>query len=206
MREPALDLFDVGELSEPVAETVRRIAVVDEAAEHLRARGRIELSGDGHLLAVHGLSRRSTAHRIRHDGGEVNTWCALDAIGIPAALAIDAKALTQCPACARALTVTLTGGIPAPLAGVVLWYPETDGCGGHLLDDFCSGANLFCSTDHLQRWLGDRPAAGRDMTLDQVADVGREAWSDVAPPPCAGGMQADRKAHPSPRRTDDSGA
>jgi hypothetical protein len=90
---PALDLFDDGDLSGPAAETVRRIAVtgfralwsgrtvtlaelvdgdaavLTEAADHLRARGRIELSADGQIVAVHGLARRSTRHRIAHDGG-----------------------------------------------------------------------------------------------------------------------------------------
>lgn len=155
MMQPAIDLFDVGNLNGPAAETVRRIAIagfhalwrgrtpmlaelvgadrglLDEAIGHLRARGRIELSEDGHVLAVHGLSHRTTGHRIEHDGGGVNTWCALDAIGIPAALAIDACALTQCPTCGRQLAVTLVGGEPEPLPGAVLWYPETVGCCGH---------------------------------------------------------------------------
>lgn len=210
MTTPALDLFDDGDLSGPAAETVRRIAIagfhalwsgrtvtlaelvdgdtagLTEAADHLRARGRIELSDDGHVLAVHGLARRPTRHRIEHDGGVVNTWCALDAIGIPAALAIDARAVTQCPTCGRGLVVALTRGEPQPLPGAVLWYPEAR-C-GHLVDDFCSGANLFCSTDHLERWFGEGAAAGRVMTIDEVAELGRECWREATDqrPPSAG--------------------
>jgi hypothetical protein len=140
---PALDLFDVDELSEPAAQAVRRIAilgfhalwqgatprleelvddgaVLEEAIEHLRACGRVEPSDDGHLLAVHGLSQRATGHRIEHAGGGVNTWCALDAIGIPAALAIDARAVTRCPTCGDDLAVTLSRGEPEPLPSAVL--------------------------------------------------------------------------------------
>jgi hypothetical protein len=91
-----LDLFDDAELDGPVAQAVRRIAVagfralwsgrrvtlaelvgsdatVTEAADHLRARGRIELSDDGHLVAVHGLVHRPTRHRIEHAGDVVPT-------------------------------------------------------------------------------------------------------------------------------------
>ena len=196
------DLFDDAELSEPVARAVRRIAVLGfralwsgrsatltellgeddtalaEATEHLRLRGRLELSADGQLIAVHGLSRRPTPHQIEHHDSVINTWCALDAIGIPAALAIDAWARTKCPTCQSSLAVRLSAGEPHPLSGAVLWYPEVS-C-GHLIDDFCSGANLFCTIDHLERWTGDNPAVGTVMTMDDVANVGREVWADAA--------------------------
>lgn len=216
MTTPALDLFDDGDLSGPAAETVRRIAitgfqalwsgrtvrlaelvdgdaaVLSEAAEHLRARGRIELSDDGHVVAVHGLARRPTRHRIEHDRSVVNTWCALDAIGIPAALAIDARAVTQCPTCGRGLVVTLTHGVPQALPGAVLWYPEVR-C-GHLVDDFCSGANLFCSLDHLERGHGDNRSAGQVMTINEVAELGRESWREVSEEFTRGGKEASDSA------------
>ena len=198
------DLFDVEDLSAGVAETVRRIAIAgfhalwegrtpmlgelgggdratfDEAVAHLRAGGRIEIASDGRLMAVHGLTRRPTRHRIEHHGGCVNTWCALDAIGIPAALGIDARAITTCPTCNRELVVTLVSGRPAPPAGAVLWYPETAGTWEHLVDQFCSGANLFCNLDHLRDRMGPETASGAIMTVDEVAEIGREAWADVS--------------------------
>ena len=198
------DLFDVEDLSAEVAETVRRIGVAgfhalwegrtptldelaggdgaarDEAVAHLQAGGRIEVSADGQVLAVHGLSRRTTRHRIEHLGGSVNTWCALDAIGIPAALGIDARARTTCPTCGGELVVALVDGQPVSLPAAVLWYPETTGPWEHLVDQFCSGANLFCSLAHLEEQIGSSTAAGTVMTIEQVAEIGREAWADVA--------------------------
>lgn len=198
---PAPDLFDDADLSEPVARAVRRIAVAGfwalwsgrsvtlgelladegptlaEATEHLCHRGRVELSPDGHLIGVHGLCGRPTPHQIEHGEGAVNTWCALDAIGIPAALGIDARARTRCPTCQRSLAVRLVAGIPEPLAGAALWYPEV-AC-GHLVDDFCSGANLYCTIDHLERGTGGNRAGGTVMTIGEVAAVGREVWADV---------------------------
>ena len=194
------DLFDLEDLSAGVAEAVRRIAIagfhalwegrtptlrelgggdsgvaLDEAVAHLEAGGRIEVAPDGRLLAVHGLSRRPTRHRIEHRGGSVNTWCALDAIGIPAALGIDARAITTCPTCTGELVVTLASGTPAPLAGAVLWYPETTAAWEHLVDQFCSSANLFCNLDHLQDRMGSATASGAIMTIDEVAEIGRKA-------------------------------
>ena len=205
----APDLFDDADLSESVARAVRTIAVLgfralwsgqsvtltellgddgaalSEAREHLLLRGRIELSTDGHLIAVHGLSLRPTPHQIEHDNGVVNTWCALDAIGIPAAVGIDACAKTTCPTCQRPLAVRLSAGHPQPLPGAVLWYPEVS-C-GHLIEDFCSGANLFCTIEHLERRAGGSPGVGTVMTTDEVAEVGREVWADAAALLRAGG-------------------
>jgi len=155
-------------------------AALDEAVAQLQAGGRIEMSADGRVLAVHGLSHRRTRHRIEYLGGSVHTWCALDAIGIPAALGIDARARTTCPTCDRELVVTLVEGRPEPLAGAVLWYPETAGSWEHLIAQFCSAANLFCSVAHLQDRIGPGAADGVVMTVDQVAELGRDAWADVA--------------------------
>lgn len=198
------DLFDVEDPSAEVAETARRIAitgfgalwagrtvtlgelgggdgaVLDAAVAHLRAGGRIEIASDGRLLAVRGLTCRPTRHRIEHRGGRVNTWCALDAIGIPAALGIDARAITTCPTCNGELVVALAAGRPVPLAGAVLWYPETTGAWEHLVDQFCSRANLFCSLEHLRDRMSGETASGAIMTVEEVAEMGREAWADVS--------------------------
>jgi alkylmercury lyase len=221
--EPALDLFDDESLAEPVADALRRLVIagfhalwrgrtpmaaefeagdptaVAAAVDHLRARGRIELSDDGRVIAVHGLARRATRHRIEHDDGAVNTWCALDAVGIPAAMGIDARAVTHCPTCGQQLTVTLSRGEPQPLPGAVLWYPENR-C-AHLVDDFCSGANLFCSVDHLERWLDDNPTAGRVMTVIEAAELGRGTWREASEQATSHGPGSDAHGAPSPPPT-----
>ena len=67
---PALDLFSDGDLSGPAAEAVRCIA----AGSSCRTTA---------FSWPFTAWRRSTRRRVGHDGGVVNTWCALDAIGIP---------------------------------------------------------------------------------------------------------------------------
>lgn len=150
------------------------------AVRHLQARGRIELSDDGCVVGVHGLSLRPTPHRIDHERGKVHTWCAVDAVGIPAALGIEARAITSCPSCRRPLVVEISGGVPAPLGEAVLWRP--DWSVPDLRNDFCSAANLFCSQAHLQQWTIHRKAAGKALTIDQAATLGRQLWADVSGP------------------------
>jgi hypothetical protein len=101
---------------------VAQLADDDTIVEALVAAGRAEVDDDGRLVGVHGVVGRPTAHRIEHAGGVVHTWCALDANGIPAALDIDAAAVTSCPGCGAELTVVLHGGVPTGGTG----YPFVD--------------------------------------------------------------------------------
>ena len=143
----------------------------------LKAAGSIELDDAGILVGAHGLTARATAHRIEHAGGSVHTWCALDAIGIPAALTLTATAVTVCPHCGNDLRVMLEAGRAHAQADVSLWLPG--GPCSHLVEDFCRHANLYCSRDHLTAVVPpDRP--GRAVDVAEAAAIGRLTWRDVA--------------------------
>lgn len=154
----------VAELGDPAAVTA------------LSGAGRLEVDRDGRLVGIHGLVMRPTRHRIDHAGGTVHTWCALDAIGIPAALGIDATAVTSCPACGAQLRVVVTGGVPATGGELRLRIP-TGAC-DHLVEDFCPHANLFCDDAHLRSYWS--PGPGRAVTVAEAAAMGRAMWHDVA--------------------------
>ena len=143
----------------------------------LTAAGRLELDHDGVLIGLHGLTARATGHRIEHPGGVVHTWCALDAIGIPAAVALDATAVTTCPHCGRELRVMIQAGHASARPDVRLWLPG--GPCAHLVEDFCQHANLYCSRDHLTAVVtSNRP--GRAVDVNEAAAIGRTTWRDVA--------------------------
>jgi Alkylmercury lyase len=139
--------------------------------------GRLEVDDAGVLVGVHGLTARPTRHRIECGDAAVHTWCALDAIGIPAALAIDATAVTSCPRCGIELEVVLRGGKPVDTpAAWRLWLPE--GRCDHLVEDFCNNPNLYCSNDHLTATA--TKASGRALTVADVIAIGRATWADAA--------------------------
>lgn len=144
--------------------------------ETLVRAGRLEIDRDGRLSGVHGLVARPTAHRIEHSEGAAHTWCALDAIGIPAALGIDATAVTHCPTCSTELRVVLHDGAPVDLPDYRLWIPS--GQCAHLVEDFCRHANLFCNDTHL---TATSPGPdGRAVDVSVAAAIGRTMWDDVA--------------------------
>jgi Alkylmercury lyase len=147
------------------------LATIDTMRRH----GRIVLDPDGRIAGIHGLSARPTPHRIAHADQVIHTWCAFDAVGIPAALRLDARATTTCPTCGRPLEVSFTEGEPAADGELRLWVPSSP-C-DHVLDDVCAHANLYCDTQHL---ADHTPPAGTALTVPRAAALGRATWHDAA--------------------------
>ncbi len=144
--------------------------------EGLVAAGRAETDG-GHLVGVHGLTLIPSRHRIEHAGRDHHTWCAFDAIGIPAALGLDATAHTDCPTCRRRLAVPIRAGVPGGAPGVALWLPTA--AGSHLRDEFCASADLYCTIEHLDAKIDRNAVAGAVASLTDAAALGRDTWADV---------------------------
>jgi alkylmercury lyase len=141
----------------------------------MQQHGRIVLGPDRRIAGIHGLSTQPTPHRITHGDQVIHTWCAFDAIGIPAALGLDALASTSCPVCGRQLRVTFTNGEPAADPELRVWLPDT-GC-DNVLDDICAHANLYCNPQHL---ADHTPPPGRALTIPQATAAGRATWNDAA--------------------------
>jgi hypothetical protein len=144
----------------------------------LVAGGRATLTPDGRLDGIAGVTTRRTRHAIVWTGGRCQTWCAFDAVAIPAAFGWTATAVTTCGWCGADLGVPLGGGVPEGDAWG--WLPPGD-C-EHVLRDFCAAADLYCDRAHLDAWraaAGDPP--GEPHPVSVLADIGREAWADCRP-------------------------
>jgi hypothetical protein len=152
-----------------------------EAAEvfrRLATAGRCELDSRGRVVGAHGITQTLTRHRVIHAGRRHQTWCAFDAVGIPSALGIDATAETACPHCDTPIAIPIAGGVPGDDGTMVIWLPADTG--SHLITDFCSQSNVFCSAPHVDAWLAGRSRNGQTVTLADAAEIGRETWADVA--------------------------
>ena len=143
--------------------------------DSLVASGMAEVHGED-LVGIDGLTIRPTLHRMELSGQALFTWCAADAVGIPAALEEDAQVTTVCPQCDSDIRVSARRGVPDGDENVVLWLP-TSGC-SHVMSQFCPEVNLFCSRDHLKQWRASRNAdEGRVLSLDATADLGGQWWA-----------------------------
>jgi hypothetical protein len=141
--------------------------------------GEIDLDGD-RVVGVAGLTLIATAHSLSLPDADMYTWCALDAVGIPAALGLTATVETRCAQCGERITVDVNDGAPTAAGPVTLFCP-TGRC-DNVRADFCSAANLFCSPTHLREWRTDNLSAlGADLDLAATADLGHAMWGRYRP-------------------------
>jgi hypothetical protein len=140
----------------------------------LRRAGRIETSGE-EVTGVGGLTLTATTHALELPAAALHTWCALDAVGIPVALGLDAQVSTTCPHCAATLSISVKDDSPIGDRSLRLFCP-TGSC-ENLRAEFCSAANLFCSSAHLAAWRTENPAVdGHELELAAMAELGRAMW------------------------------
>jgi alkylmercury lyase len=100
---------------------------VGGAVARLRERGTLVVGPDEEVLAVRGLSRRPTTHVLELPGRRLYALCAVDAIGIPVALGLDAAVRSRCHACGQPLMLTVAGGrLQRVPPGTVIWAADHD--------------------------------------------------------------------------------
>jgi len=161
---------------ELAAELQTPLADVEGVLATQSAVGQIELDPGGSVVGSLGLTLSTTKHTLEIDGTELHTWCALDALGIPAASAASGRVITSCGWCGRTLTLAIEAGVPEEDDKMVLWLPSGP-CDSDMREQFCSMANLFCGSAHLEQWRthAGQPQ-GRALSVPGAADLGRESW------------------------------
>lgn len=145
--------------------------------------GLVDVDGD-FVVGAAGLSSTPTAHRLVLDGVDLHTWCALDVLGIPAALGADARARSACSWCGATSDVAFAAGAPVGATALRVWFPRL-AC-SNVRAEFCPQANLFCNDAHLAAWraaAGD--PAGERLGLAEIVAFGHLAWGDLADAPPA---------------------
>lgn len=153
------------------------VSKVDTALDGLARAGRIDRDDRGRVLGSAGLTIADGPHGLEVDGHLFRTWCAFDALGIPAALAADGRVDTACGVCGRTITVDVHSGQPDPDQSPRLWFSEG---GADMRADFCTPTVLLCSEEHAAEWGRRQPAGGRALTLADAADLGARNWASAA--------------------------
>jgi alkylmercury lyase len=97
---------------------------IDTLVEGLAKRGLIVEDPDtGQIVGSWGLSFVPTTHRLQIRGRTLHTWCAEDAVGIPAGLGEDARVLSSCHECGVPVKIEMVAGSVRQVIppGVNLW-------------------------------------------------------------------------------------
>ena len=99
---------------------------VERTVCRLTARGAIVVE-HGAVTVASGLSQPPTPHRLRWDDRTRYVCCAVDAVGIPAALGGTARVESRCELCAAPVAVTLRPGhVETQPASVLIWAADLD--------------------------------------------------------------------------------
>lgn len=154
---------------------------VSDVRRHLSALMSVGMAGldeSGRVVASDGLSVVPTGHRLVLDGVALFTWCAIDVVGIPAALGADAVASTTCPQCRCPLELRFRKGEPEGVEELVAWAPASV-C-SNIVEEFCPQANLFCSAEHLEAWRAQAGSPqGEVLSVEEAIEAGRKVWEPL---------------------------
>lgn len=151
--------------------------VVEASLRRLVEAGRIDRDASGGVLGAAGLTIADAPHGLNLGDHQYRTWCAFDAIGIPAALGMDARIETACAVCGRAIEVRMVGGRAPEPDPARLWL--SDG-GADMRADFCTPTVLLCSESHARDWADRQGGRGRALDLRSAAAEGDRSWRSAA--------------------------
>ncbi|MGH9186009.1 MAG: organomercurial lyase [Acidimicrobiales bacterium] len=151
-------------------------ARVRDALAAMVSAGAAELDDDGRVVATGGLSLVPTRHELVLDGVALHTWCAYDALGIPVAAGVDARARSRCAHCGKLIEIGFQTGQAQGGRDVITWFPDCTVTNARR--DFCDNANLFCDHEHFDAWYDSagRPH-GEALTITEVAHRARINWA-----------------------------
>jgi hypothetical protein len=141
--------------------------------ERLTRQGRLTLDETGTAIAgAAGLSLLPSRHTLILNGHKLWTWCAFDAVGIPAGLGADARVESTCSVCDRPVAVEIVRGQlvrQQPGALSVTLVPPA-GC-GQVRDGICMEMGFACGCQ--------APEEGGPVVRVPVAEameLGRACW------------------------------
>lgn len=167
-----------------VNELALQVGITEQQAqqyiENMARDGRLVIDEQGTVVGSHGLSLIPTKHSLNINGQNLFTWCAADAIGIPAALGIDAKIISNCFQCNEPIEIIMSNGDvqSSNHANARMWVIEAD-LDRPVVSCTCPQINFFCSTEHFNKWNKVPNIKGRLLTLAEGVKLGNCWWNDI---------------------------
>ena len=150
---------------------------VRRAAAKLAEGGWLDLDEDGRITGAAGLSLATGPHALTLAGAPFRTWCAYDALGIAAALEVDALVETACGQCGEAISLGFQQGLPERAGPERLWLAAG---GEDLRGSFCTPTVLLCGEAHGVAWAEAHDGRGRLLDLVEGARQGGSEWTGCA--------------------------
>ncbi len=156
----------------------------DEAVEYLR--GVTERDSSDSIVGIFGLSLNDHPHRFTVNGASLTTWCAEDALFLPAML--DQKATVESYSPLSKERVRLTVGperveTVSPAGAVVsivtLDPSKVDTSSMEAIyGNFCQQIHFFASREEAERWAAERENIDI-LSVEEGYELGKLAFSEL---------------------------
>ncbi len=134
------------------------------------------------ILAAYPFSAKPTDHIVRfEDGHWVYSMCAIDALGMPVMLYLDATIESRCSHCGRAIGIAIKNNGLAEFSPqeTRVWYVQADACCIAALEQ-CPSINFFCSAEHLDAWRTvHSDVKGMPLTMDEAFEYGKRIFGNL---------------------------
>lgn len=146
-----------------------------------------EQDNKGRVVGILGLSQKRHPHRFEVNGQVLFTWCAWDALFLPALLKQTAEVESVCPVSNREIRLTV---MPQHVKEVLpretvvsMVIPKLKGTGPpaakEVWTSFCQYVRFFASAHAAKRWT-TRNKDLRVLSVDEAHELGRRAFEDLA--------------------------
>ncbi len=140
-----------------------------------------EQDGDGNIVGILGLSQRAHPHRFEVKDRVLSTWCAWDALFLPALLKRRATVESSCPVTKERIRLTITPKKVEAVAPsecvVTMAVPATSPeAVEEIWAAFCHFVLFFASEDAASRWVSKRKQDLRIVTVETAYELGRRVY------------------------------
>jgi Alkylmercury lyase/DprA winged helix domain len=142
----------------------------------LTAAGRVRRTGAGEVVGALGLTIEPTAHELLIGETRRYTWCALDAVGILAALRATGSVRSTSPHTGRPVDIGFRDGEPCSGDLSVGLFLACYQPGTKVVDNWCPLVNFFEDAESASHWAAQRGVTGEFVPLMAATQSAGERW------------------------------
>lgn len=155
------------------ADALKFTATEGANALHVLKEAGLATAAGSTITGSMGLTHETTPHELVLDGRPFHVWCALDAIGIPAALGRPARVESHTADEGRDVSLTYDGKAwqPADRVEVLVALPGASDC---ISEEICPTINFYA------RGKAPRHPRAAALSLEEAAALGKKLWGRYA--------------------------
>ena len=145
-----------------------------------------ERDEQGNIVGVFGLSQRKHPHQFKVNDRTLSTWCAWDALFLPAMLGQTATVESACPVTQAVIRVKITPekieDVQPPGSVVTIAVPNAASTQIESFETiwktFCCFVHFFASKDSAVQWISTKNHDLRILTVEQAHQLGEVVFQD----------------------------